>query len=1135
MRTGRYALTLLALAPLVGWAAEARAQPAAAAAKTAKEKESEKPAARNQAVERAEPDVLYVLDGEGKEYVPLINHTLEEIRRALLAIDGGSGGPTRPRYRLKNLSASGTVEKDHAVLQIDLEIEASDENWVRVPLRLGGIVLDRPPQIEGEGQHLLDYESASHEYVAWFRGTTEKPRRIALHALAPIERQAGRASLRLNAPRAVTSQLKLTVPLAEAAGEVSKDSVLAETRQLEGATEFRVTGLSGDFSIAWQKPDPARDESPAILSVDGQVVAQIDGRGVRTSAALRVNAFGREFSNFKVRLPRGATLLPDNQTEYRVVPVADDDGAAQEGAAAHQPQVVEVRLKAKTSGPLLVKLVTDQGHDVTHGGSFELGGFEVLGAVRQYGYLAVQVKDDWQVTFGARQGVQQSEDLPAEMPREDVVAGFVYYGQPYSLPARIAPLPTRTSVEPSFRLTVEPRQLVLDATFHYHVSGAKIFSIELDLANWTLDDATLGPPVLVKAAGLVYGQGSSLLVPLQQAATGEVELTFKARQPIAADARSIDVRFPRAVADSFGGADVTIVCDDNVVLAPRAAELIGLTNESRSAADRGPPSRQPVETYRADSPEARFVADFHRATRTIAARVESHVKLSGTAAKIEQTFHYAIANEPAEALVLDVPAALAETGPIGVRLDGKPLKAERVSTGPAKSGAGVRLRVPLAEPRLGDCELTTSYSWQGDAPMEVPPLTTMLVEIPLVMPVDHECSSNEVTVESSPGLHVEPRGKLWTSVDESDRDGETTVDVSSANERTSAEGKAPLRLIAANACPELALTVRLDEQQATGALVVERSLVLTNLSNHARQDRAVYRFSTRARRLALRLPADAAHARYWLQADAGPRREITRDVAERDDDRLIPLPAAGGYVLDLTYDLPRRPAHRGRTAIELPQLVGPLSVRLGYWQLTLPPDEYLLAGPADWTPEFVWQRQLLSWFRRPLLDGRDLNTWIGAPGDEVSAPAGNRYLFSTIEPLGSFDVGTVRRSLLVLTVSGLVLALGLIWLYWRPARRPVWLFLAGVATLSAAGLWPDAALLWLQAAVFGGLLALTAVALERLLARPRRDTMPYRGASSSIIRPASTHTQPRAPAVVGPLSTETAAVVVDAHMPEATP
>lgn len=1135
LRVGSHALALLAAAILLGWGAEARAQPAPAtsAAKPAKEKEAEKPVARAQAVERAEPDILYVLDGNGKEYVPLINRSLEEISRALLALDGGPTAISRPRYRLKSLNASGTVERDHAVLRIELEIDASDENWVRVPLRLGGIVLDQPPKVEGEGQHLLDYESASHEYVAWFRGTTQKPRRVVLHALTPIERQGGQATLRLNAPRAVTSQLTLTVPLAEATGEVSKDSVLAETRQVDGATEFHITGLSGDFSIAWQKPDQARNDSPAILSVDGQVVAQVDGRGIRTSAALRVNAFGREFSNFNVRLPRGATLLPDTQAEYSIVPVEAVAGEA----AGQEPQVVEVRLKNKTSGPLLVKLVTDQGHDVTRGGSFELGGFEVLGAVRQYGYLAVQVKDDWQVTFGPRQGVQQSEDLPAEMPREDVVAGFVYYGQPYSLPARITPLQTRTSADSTFRLAVGPRQLTLDATFKYHVAGAKVFWIEFDLADWTLDETTLGPPGLVKTAGLVVGQGSPVLVPLQQAATGELELTFKARRPIAADARSIDVRFPRAVADSFGGVDLSIVPDENVVLAPRAAESAGLVVRPPSALDArsipddndGPWPRRPAMSYRADTPDARFVADFHLAARTIAARVMSRVKLSGTAAKVDQTLSYTIANEPAEALVLEAPAELVQAEPIVVKLAGQPLKVERIDEDPSETGMGVRLRVRLPEPRLGECELTTSYEWPGDGSGELPSLATARVEIPLVMPGDRECSSNEAMVTTAAGLHAEPLGKLWVQVDEA------KAAFRAANERTRAERETTMRLTAAGACPQLTMAVRLDEEPLIGAFVVERALLTSRFSAHVRQDRGVYRFSTAARRIALRLPEGATGARYWLKTDAGPRREITREVSDRNGERIINLAPASWYVLDLSYDVPRPSLHSGRQAIELPRLVGQVSLRRGYWQVTLPPDEFLLAGPADWTPEFVWQRRFLAWFRRPLVESLDLNRWVGAPGDDVSElSAGDRYLFSTIEPRVAFDVWTMRRSLLVLTASGLVLALGLVWLYWPAARRPVWLFAAGVATLSVAGLWPDAALVWLQAAVLGGLLAMTAVALERAMTRPRRPAAPYRGASSSIIRPASTHTQLRVPSVATPVSTETA-VVVESQVPEAAP
>src|SRR6185437_14356538 len=142
-----------------------------------------------------------------------------------------------------------------------------------------------------------------------------------------------------------------------------------------------------------------RAEPPTVLSVEGRIVSQIDGGGIDSSATLEVKSFGREFSGFQVRLPRGATLLPVDQPDYSAVETA---AAADATEDQRMRKVVEVRLKSKTSAPVSVKLQTKQGNDAAREGTFELGGFEVIGAVRQSGVLAVQVKGDWQVAFAAR-------------------------------------------------------------------------------------------------------------------------------------------------------------------------------------------------------------------------------------------------------------------------------------------------------------------------------------------------------------------------------------------------------------------------------------------------------------------------------------------------------------------------------------------------------------------------------------------------------------------------------------------------------------------------------------------------------------------------------------------------------------
>ncbi|HEV3345021.1 MAG TPA: hypothetical protein VG125_31885, partial [Pirellulales bacterium] len=497
-------LCISALAQLLALALPVYAQTPAA-----KPDREEKPAGRSQqAVERVEPDIYYTRDKNG-EFVPLLNYSLEEIKKLLERQEGAQTAP-RASFRIERLEVSGEALGDNATLSVELSIVASDAGWVRVPLRLGQLVPTKPPEFAEEGEHYIDFENDSREYVAWFRGRAEQAHCILLRGMARLESDGTQTRLRLNAPRAVFSEIQLTVPAAFATAQVVSGGVLVETKPLGGQTRFRATGLANDFLLSWRSADARQAESPTVLSAEGQIVAHIDGRGVDTTATLRVNAFGREFNGFQVRLPRGATLVAADQPDYSVTQVAQPPKAPEED----EPHpVVEVKLKAKTSSPVNVELKTRQGHDMTREGAFELGGFDVAGAVRQSVFLAVHASDDWQVAFAARQGVLQTDNLPAEMRGDDVVAGFHYFGQPYSLSARVSPRQSRTSVDPAYVVEVSPHHLQLEGSLKYHIAGAKVFSFSLEMGDWQLDPASLEPATLVNTAALVFSAGHSVLIP----------------------------------------------------------------------------------------------------------------------------------------------------------------------------------------------------------------------------------------------------------------------------------------------------------------------------------------------------------------------------------------------------------------------------------------------------------------------------------------------------------------------------------------------------------------------------------------------------------------------------------------------
>ena len=180
-------------------------------------------------------------------------------------------GDERPRYSIQQISAAATVAGEHgehgnqAELTIQFRILVREEQWVRIPLRLDQAVLREPPQYQGPGEQFLHFEGDADGYVLWIRGPAGKQQQVTLKMLLPLAVVGDQTSLRLLAPRATTSELKLTVPLGGAAAKVSEGATLLPPTTGKSETEFTVLGLNGDFELTWFKADARLAEVPAVL------------------------------------------------------------------------------------------------------------------------------------------------------------------------------------------------------------------------------------------------------------------------------------------------------------------------------------------------------------------------------------------------------------------------------------------------------------------------------------------------------------------------------------------------------------------------------------------------------------------------------------------------------------------------------------------------------------------------------------------------------------------------------------------------------------------------------------------------------------------------------------------------------
>ena len=148
--------------------------------------------------------------------------------------------------------------------------------------------------------------------------------------------------------------------------------------------------------------------------------------------------------------------------------------------------------------------------------------------------------------------------------------------------------------------------------------------------------------------------------------------------------------------------------------------------------------------------------------------------------------------------------------------------------------------------------------------------------------------------------------------------------------------------------------------------------------------------------------------------------------------------------------------------------------------------------------------------------------------------ATSRYLFSSSGPVRQSELRTASRWLIVLGGSLTALSAGLVLIYLPGLRHPAGLLVAAMVLLGAALVYPEPALLALQAASLGLALSLLAGLLHRILARERHWVVRPE-VTSSVLHKGSTQAQYRPSAAGSRASTEAAPAPVSTPTPGSPP
>ncbi|MDR0705278.1 MAG: hypothetical protein LBF88_09855 [Planctomycetaceae bacterium] len=892
-------------------------------------------------------------------------------------------------------------------------------------------------------------------------------------------------------PQAVSSQLVLTVPEKEIAATVSQGSLLHSSETPDKhATQFKILGLSPDFELSWRqkKAEPINDR-PVLYVEDASIKVQLEEKSTVYDAIIPVRCPpSAVFDRLRIRLPQG-TVLDRETTEKYAAGGYSFDLVNEETAAS---PILEIRLPRKTSGAVNIRLKAIQQLDTEKQDVWrDLGGFEVVGAERQFGYLTAVVPADMRSNWKPIRGIRRTE-MTDSVTYEEADARFEFFAQPFLLQGRIVTPQPRTNVKPEYQIGINKGSLSLTARLAYEVLGSKTEHIAIRLAGWKWN-GEIKPSNIIDTVGAEQDENGLLTIPFRTPTDGSFEIELKAYRPLATEEgegkQRLVVPLPQPLVTWSEPAPVVIVPADNVEVIPidedsdsglfspeyesasgsgadNAApkRTVGLTRRSRRSQTIRidiPDRQQEPLFYRTEPVEAIFVADIRYHRQKITTTMRTEIRLRDQNDQVNQIISYDVSYVPVEKLYFLVPKSLEENGHLQVKIGNRSLELRDVTlAGTETEPEHWSRKLVMLPEALFKFQLVFRYS--------IPPVPieydmTTPFSLSFIRPMETLVSDHRVNLVVPPGYLIELHddvNRFWNV---------TTPD--SATLGTSFQSlQTP---------DKISLLISLSNHAALGTTVIERAWIQTWLTGSLRQDRGIYQITSDRESVTINLPQAAAKGKVFVSIDRTP---VLADISSKGE-LILPLTPEQrqrSVLAEIVYRFPFE-AVRNWVELDLPHFDSESLIRCEYWQVILPTDWHILGIPDNWTPEYHWAWNNLFWGRVPSLQKKD----IGLPDDTPESPAisirSNQYLFSSLHPASQASFYIAGRSMIVLFSSGLSLLIGLTLIYFPRTRYAGSLFGLGVALLAVFFYRPAPVLLILQASSFGIFLALGAAYVYRIV------------------------------------------------------
>ncbi|MEM8945666.1 MAG: hypothetical protein AAGD11_10825, partial [Planctomycetota bacterium] len=785
----------------------------------------------------AAPDVYLLPDKKGK-LRKVLGFRYEDFFDAWRRGDGGKV-LTPPRYVVDSWSvtAEATLSNVNAVIRFEIKTEAT--GWIDIPIQLPELILQKVRIGNQKAGECLVFDQQRHGYVLWLRGDVAANRSVEVGGIVKLSRGNGSQSLQMHLPRSVTSSFVATVPVSTARFEASPELTMETLEGEDGSTEVRLRGQANPLQLTWSVDSATATDDRTAIAVETETLAHVDRRNVAYDATLRVDSFGRPIDRLRVRLPHGSTLKkPTPGTKYQIRQI--DTSGDQD-----QHQEVEVRLLEPTTEPFSVKLVAERAIE-SFGDTTEcrLGGFDVLDAFQQSGTITLHVSDQLQAYFDLYGEIEQIPfDDSAVTPEDRFALGrFRYARFPWQVVVFTSPRQRRVSVQPDYELTIDAETARLSVAYDYQLTGARMFSLRLDLHGWELTDDPIDAGGAVDLTRIVERHEGVLILPLVDENRQQFSVNLELERSTQLGENILPLPEPL---DAFVvEGELAVDAPESVQVSPQPSRMIGLgaiaTASSPDADASATESAGDGLRLHTFLPQPTFAAEISRRPLDLTAELNASAEVSVWQTRVRQQILYQAKYQSVSRLVLQVPDALWSNDSLKLSFEGEELPltlnagADDDAALPADEDRedvrGLR-EVVVSLPRAMQNEIAIDVEYEIATP-ELVVAELIAFSLPLVTPV-------EIPVRQT--VVVSPTEPVLTTLNQRSGAEEWKVETRDSTTENAARG---LTVTASGRPAFLSLFAQLDSVDRRQLATLDRAWIQSWIAFGQRQQRAVFRFRT---------------------------------------------------------------------------------------------------------------------------------------------------------------------------------------------------------------------------------------------------------------------------------------------------